>query len=772
MILKNFWYTLRTYRQSTLFNVMGLTLAFAACYIIFVQTSYELRFGRVHEDYERIHRVNVVMPNSSIGTAALSDNVVKEVMDLSPLVEHSTLLNVMWRSPISYDNGTSKEITQYELLATDTCLNDVFDMKMVVGRFDDIASGTGAAVPLSMAENLWGDAEGAMGKRIYVYDKEYSVVAVYEDFPKLSVVPNKAFYKRNDQAGAFNGFNGVQYFKVTPSASESDIEQLMKDVRNNAAIPDEFREMDFQFTHTPLIRVYFEPMSFVSHPTGNSTVSYSLLFIVGVILVIALVNFVNFSTAIAPRRIKAINTYRVLGHSPIGLRLMLTMEAVLTVGIALTICFFLLIGIADTNMLSIIPTDVALGENLDVVVLMLVIGFVMGVITGLYPAIYMTSFTPALVLNGGRALPQTTQWLRPVLLSFQYIISIAMIIVALFISKQTEYALNMDCGYNSDNLLTFDVSENARQIAEELSKEAGVIEISTSGENMLEASDYQVNIGGFKQNENTPYEFMYVSYNYPQLMGLDIFEGEDFVEADQYAKGDYRYALLNERAKEEYNAQIGDRIEKQGIQIKGFFRDIHHSTVYEPITPLMFIVSRTGNGHVLTLRHEAEADVAALRERIHETVEEWNPGEEVTVRSSDMHRSIVYSKERNLKQFVSWAALAAIFIAIIGVVGLIALEAEQRKHEIAIRKVHGATVKDILLMLNKRFIRLVFISYLIAVPLAWYVVHTWLQEFEYRITLTPWEFILAGVLVLGLTVALVTAQSYKAAMINPTKAMK
>ena len=774
LILQNFTSITKYYKQSFIFNVLGLSLAFLACYIIYVQTSYEFGFGKVHNDYERIHRVNTHISESDMNIGVSCPFTKKEMLNY-PIVEHTTLIDGLHfsRTEVKYETNLGKELSGYQLVNTDTCINKVFDFDMVAGNFDDIAIKNNVIIPLSLAKNIWKNADSAINSRLYSADDEVlNVAGVYRDLSEQSVIHNEVYIADGMNFERFNGFGTIQYFKVTKNATDSEIDDMLGKITNSDLFAEQQKIMALSFYNTKIEDVYFDKSEFASHPTGNKLVTISLILVAFIILIIALVNFINFSIAIAPRRIKAINTYRVLGDSPFGLRVMIVWEAILTVMIAGVVSLGLIELVSTTSISSLIATDISITKNVSIVIIMFIIGALIGAIAGLYPAIYMTSFVPAIVLNGGKSLPKSAHWIRQVLMAFQFTVSITMIIISLFIGKQTKYLMDKDYGYDANNTLVFQVSKNCDKIVSELKKYPNVKGVSSSSVNIF-GSDYYISNIAVKNGESIgSYDFIYASYDYPKLMGLEIFEGDDFVETDVNISDNYSYALMNETAKKVLNAEIGDVYSRDNVKIKGFFRDINHKSLHEPITPLMIIVNSSKYYQSITVKYNGSENRASVIENIKKTIFEINNGEEPTINTVSQLRDLIYKKDNDLSILVNLAALIAIFIATIGVVGLISMESQQRIREIAIRKVNGATTLTILKMLNLKFIKLVFISYAISLPIAWYVVDYWLGGFEYRVAMSPWIFIVSGVAITVLTIFLVTIQSYNAATTNPSRAMK
>ena len=483
-------------------------------------------------------------------------------------------------------------------------------------------------------------------------------------------------------------------------------------------------------------------------------------------MIVAIINFVNFAIALAPRRIKAINTYRILGHTLAGLRWMLIFEAIFIsiVSFLLSMAFVQLIS--DTSFENIFSSSITVLDNIDVIFVMGVFAVVIGIIAGIYPAFYMTNFSPIFVLNGGKSLPKSALKIRQLLISFQYVISISMILISVFINLQNSYFMNKDYGYDTENLLEVEVKFNHEKIRDELTLNYPFIEDVTYSTHSIVRNQ---NLGKFTY-EDVMFDVVGVYPNYVELMGMEIIEGDDFVEGDLVNSDGYMYALFNESAKKKMNLHLGQKVESnRRLIVKGFFKDINHKSLHSEVGPL--VLFPRSNGNVMSIKYIGGENIGNVVDVVRKVVAEINDGEIADISTADQMRYEAYKKDANLNTIISWAAMLAILISIIGVIGLISLESQHRIREIALRKVHGATTGEILKMFNVKFVKIVAVCYIISVPLSWWIVDKWLQGFEYRVSMSWWIFVGAGVFIASLTVFVVTAQSYKAATTNPAQAM-
>lgn len=773
LILRNFLSILKSYKQSSIFNILGLAFAFVACYLIFIQANYDFNFGKDHKGYQNIYRVNLLFGDMN---AALASPSIKLALDKSPSVAASALLGNWASLSGAYALiGGEKTIINHDIQPVDSCLYSVIEFDMVIGVFADIQSPNTALVPLSLAVEVFGSAENAIQQKLYKKqgDEQYLEIAgIYNDFSDLSVLPNNIFINMSvDYSKPFNGFNEQLYFKAVKGANVSELEDaLTQKIRSDFG--NSFGDASLGIYFTPFSEVYFQrDIMFVFHATGNKAVTLTLILVAILIMIIAIINFVNFSIAIAPRRIKTINIYRVLGHSLNGLRVMIVLEAIFLALLSFLVAIGITFVISTTTFVNIFATSILLTDNLGSLLIMSGFVVVIGFMAGIYPALHITNFAPAMVLNGGKSLPKSAMPIRQMLISFQYIISISMIIISVFINMQNNMLLNRDYGYDSENMLTVKVGENRGKITDDLLRDYSFIkDVTFSDQNIISGNSYSVWSLENKNPMETKFETFGAYYNYPQFMGFEITEGEDFTESD--LSSDIHYMLFNETARDKYDLKLGQKIESgnNGI-IKGFFKDVNHGSLHNPVSPFALSLNKY-RSVMMSVKYIGDQNIVGAINAVRKVIADNNNGAIADITTSDQARYHTYKKDININTIISWSALLAIIISVIGVVGLISLESQHRIREIAIRKVNGATTMDILSMFNMKFIKIIMICYAIAIPISWYVVNEWLQGFEYKVIMHPWVFIVAGLMITIMTVFLVTAQSYKAAITQPVQAMK
>lgn len=775
-IIRNIRNLFKCYTQSTVFNIVGLSLAFAACYIIYVQTSYEFGFGKADANYERIYKSKLIMKgNSSSASLGVVSDKLTGMAEVEAVSRRSISGgNHKLRVEIAGEWESVERYTSY----LDTSANRVFDFDMVVGRFEAIENPDEVIIPLSMADEFFGGADNAMTKQVKLEGDggaTYTIGGVYRDFSKLSVLNSNMVYNKFVTPDYYNMNAGHSlYFKLREGASIQNITDVANNLVDSMMTTFGMDVATISIEYIPVGEMYFDKCDIPLHPVGNRTVSLSLVFVGILVLIIAIINFVNFSIAHAPRRLKAMNTYRILGHSLAGLRALIVMEAVFIAVVSSFVGMLLVYYIGQSPFAEIIVTSIKLGENAEAIMVVVASAVVVGAIAGAFPAYYITNFRPAVVLNGGKSLPHSAQFMRNVLVAMQYVISIAMIIVATFVTMQNQFLLNYSAGYNPDNLVICMVQSKQEAIKEQLLSKYPFIE-SAAYSSTLIASDMQ-GYGILKINNDDSrlanMKIFMVTPKFVSFLGLEVVEG-DFTGEEVLVEGESLLAV-NQTAQEMYDLKIGDRL-NDGV-IKAIIADATLSSLRGEIAPTVFWMQPDNQSYLLYVRYKNDPEgknLVATRDAIEEVFADVLPGVDGTrSRCFNESREEAYKSEANLSTIISWSALLSIIIAIIGVVGLVSLEAQQRTREIAIRKACGATTTEILRMLNLKFIKIVTACFVVAVPIAYLVVNSWLSTMAYKVAMNPFVFVGAGLLIMIITIVIVTIVSYKAANTNPAEAMK
>jgi putative ABC transport system permease protein len=523
----------------------------------------------------------------------------------------------------------------------------------------------------------------------------------------------------------------------------------------------------------------------VGHPgkSGDRTTTITLLVIAVFVMLIAFINYINFFFAMVPLRLKSINTRKILGSSRFQLVMSSMGESLLMVVIALGLAVAVVTLFRQSTLAALIDTPLNFDKNMGIVALTIGIALLISVLASLYPALFSTSFNPAFALKGTLGTTQKGKAFRVGLIGLQFTVSIVLIICSIFVHQQRSFMMEHDLGFNQENLLqshvTWDIANNRETVESRLKSDAAIKDIAWGDGPFVANNRHMAWNRPFKDGD-VSWQVYPVSWNFLRFMGIDIVEGRDFTPADEQSEnGVY---IINETAQKTYGITTEDEIKghKAGLaEIAGVCKDFNFSPLREKIEPFAFYVYGKDPWNPcmrLFIRTEAGVDTQALMDRTIKTINDLDPtlgdGFSVWMRPFEQSIENQYKKENNLSKLVTLFTVLAIVISLMGVFGLVMFETEHRRKEIGIRRVHGATVEQILAMFNSRFVKIVVVCFVIAVPVSIVIMRRYLEGFAYQVSLHIWVFALALVAVLGVTVAVVTLRSLRAATVNPVKSLR
>ena len=520
---------------------------------------------------------------------------------------------------------------------------------------------------------------------------------------------------------------------------------------------------EVSFRLTPIEEIYYHhDISLDIAPKGNRMITNLLLSIALLIIAIAGANFLNFSAALTPARIKSIQIRKILGESTAKLRFALIFEAV---GICLLSFLLALCWVGGFGLL----------KNTDILLPAFFLAGTVGIVTGIYPAFYMTSFRPALILKGTFGMSPAGRKLRIVLTGFQFLISTGLITTAFFIWLQNRHMYSMESIMNNSRIATVTLdkeimSGQGELLIEKLKSASSVSDVTSSDWPVGFLDYYLYTYSKSPEGEDIMYYFIPVSPNFTEVMGLDIIEGRSFDKTDKTSQEEK--LILNELAARRFNVKPGDKF-ANGSQVIGIIRNFHFMNLRKKIEPMALSSKQDQNTALQpTLYIHITGDTHTAVKQIKASIAAIDPLYPVDVQFYDRKFEQTYQKERDTSAQITLFSLLAVIISLMGVFGLVTFETQYRRKEIGIRKIMGATVTEILIIFYKKFAWIVFACFLLAVPVVWYGVNKWLQAFTYRIPLYWWVFVLSLFIVMIITFVTVTLQSWRTATSNPVHSLK
>ena len=785
-------------RGYTLINLFGLAVGIASALMIILYVVDEFSYDKFHPNAGNIYRIcldaklqdtEMLAPISNVAIGPVSYEQYPNILNYTRIFSFGGDPN------IRYDDRT---FIEKNLIYADSTFFQVFNgFRLISGDPDNILNAPNQLVMTqSTAKRYFGD-EDPVGKGVRMWsDQEWEVVGVTEDPPsnshiKFDIVCSFSTLPMS-QTTNWLGNNNYTFILLQEGTDPAEIDNNFEYLVTTHAGPA-FEEMmgasmddlehlgnRYNYFTQPLTDIRLRSdMPFEMEVGGNITMVYVFMLIAFFILVIAAINFMNLATARSAKRAKEVGVRKVVGSTRSRLVSQFLTESVLLSAVALIIAVVIVIiampafnNIAGKEIvLSSLPVPVTAGVLLSTI---LIIGFA----AGSYPAFFLASIDPLVILKGSLSSGMKSSLLRGILVTLQFIITIGLLISTFVVYSQVSYVRNKDLGYNPQNLLVIDrpyviPSSQRQSFEDELRNLPGIEAVSRSGSlpatiigNTIMRKD------GAPPDDLQTYNFFNASYDFDKTLGLRIDQGRYF--SRNYAS-DSSALVINQAAARGFGFEgspIGQKVFvnlNDERTIVGVIEDFHYESLHNKISPLVIVFGQSFG--YLTVRYgdDNQQDIIRMVES------KWNefvPDQVFDYFFLGDAIAEQYSDERRSGVLFSGFSLLAIIIASLGLLGLSSYSAEQRTREIGIRKVFGASVSIVVRLLLKEINRLFIIATLLAWPVAWYLMTNWLDNFAFRISLSPMVFVTASLLAYIIAVLTVSYQAFRAARANPAVTLK
>ena len=664
----------------------------------------------------------------------------------------------------------------------------VFKPTVIDGDVKGLNQNGNIVLPRSEAIRIFGTTDAAGKTMKYKWDDKtiYNVCAVIEDYPTNNLLHGVCFIGSNSNEDNYNNWNYDAYIRVDDAANLSMVQNILRQTaielfKEKFNLTTKEEEEALQVVLTSVADAHFSKVLDKAAPSRSSI--YLLICFSLLIIVIAAVNFMNFTLAETPMRIRSINTQKVLGATTTKLRSSLLAEAVLISLIAFVVAMAFVYLAHDLGLQELVQGSILLKDHLWLIGATLLLSIVVGLLAGSYPSYYVTSFPPALVLKGSFGLSPKGRMLRTILICLQFIISFMLVIGVGIMYLQSYLIYHTDYGFDKDEVMVVQTAPDTRNKADaidaELRKIPG-IEGASLAMTVLGTGDSYMTWGRGEGDKHMNFTCIFVDWRFLDVMGIDIVEGRNF------KKGDGDMYIFNESAKKQYPWLATDQPITDGdYPVVGFCKDIKYATlrVDDSQQPIAFFVpSPNGrywsNGswrNVLMVRVAKGMDKREAKQKVMEVVNKYEKGQPLDIsglRYMDVELEKAYKQEGRFTKQILLFSLLAILISIIGVFGMTMFESEYRRKEIGIRKVFGSSTKEILMMFNRRYLFILLGCFVVAAPIGYLMGVHWLEGFAVRTAISPLLFLVSFLLIALITMLTVTYQSWKNANENPVNSIK
>ena len=776
--MKHFIAILRRYSVAMVMNFVGLVLALTAFLVLMLQVGYQMNFDKNHPTSGRIYRVDKVgAADDDIFKNIIPRGYADDIIGSSPhiiagSIDCPFIGETVFNAILDDDSPAFVFKSKTNVIYPD--FFKVFGTEFIEGSAEALNDLSQIAIPESLAKKLYGN-ESAIGHIMthnegYQFGegrtKEFSVGAVYKDFPENSQIGNHIYLHVGSlHEGNYGGANFACWVLLDSSDNKELVEQNFND---NYNYTDSEWLTDIELT--PIEEIYFEDEGSTIWKTGSKKQAWMLICISILVMLIGGINYATFFTSLAPMRVKAVNTRKVLGSSIGKLRGELILEAVLFCFAAFSIALAVISPVSRWLMSQGI-SDMAFDftSQFSLILITGSISIVIGLVAGLYPSFYVTSLPTAFALQGNFAFSIAGRRFRTVMIALQFAITFALMIFALTVYRQNEYMTGYDTGFEKDRIAVVQISSEQYQFKSEWLQERlcslpEVEDVAFALEGMGFSDSYStftLELGG----EQVRCFSIYCSHNFLDVMGIPVIDGRNFLVSD------VGNAIMNQTLKD-----LGGKIEiTEGMgSVIGQTGNVRINSLRNETAPICYIYvpkdfATLGYTYI---RLQEGYDKTDVTEKISAILYEMDPSYLFEVEFYDEVMERVYESEIKQGKIISIFSLLAAALSLIGVFGQVLLDVQYRRRDLAVKKVYGAETPRLVLDGLKRYVVIGIISYIIAVPTAYYAVNRWLESFAEHNGMSAWTFILTFVVIMTLTIAVAGFQYWSGANTDPAEALK
>ncbi|MBV9962630.1 MAG: ABC transporter permease [Parafilimonas sp.] len=791
---KTAWRNLKRNKVYAAINIAGIAIGLAAFWLIALYVADELSYDRSFANSNRIYRVaehanwNGGNFNFPLTPPPLSPALPVNFSE----VEQTARIDLEGGGVIKFGNKTIK---QNDICFADNSFFKIFDYTFLYGHASTaLAQPQSIVITESLAKKIFGDASTAVNQTVYFDNNSPNkITGVIKDMPQnshLQFSGIRSMYAIPDDQNTWKNFYLYNYILLKKGTDVNAFEKKLN-AFGTKTIAKEMGVTNYRIELQPLTSIHLHSNLDYELST-NSSISrvYMFIAIAVLILMIALINYMNLSTARSTIRVREIGIRKVIGSTRNNLVGLFISEALLITFIAAAIAFVLVkLSLPFFNQLS--------GKNLDIwrfgafntISFIILFALFTGVISGSYPALFLSRFKTIPSLKGQLGNMQTNVLLRKSLVVFQFVIAVFLISGSFIIYKQMQYVNNKDLGFNKAQVLTFHIDNmkvrgEIPELKNALLQSPLIEDVAVAGNpignNDLGGHDFTFEKNGWMSQSSQMAKQLFVDEDFFKTMDVHLLQGRNFSKNMQTDKDGA--ILINETLMKElgYTNAIGKKVQYQVNQfaetshktIIGVVKDFHVASLQHKIEPMVIMMPPAVNEQDNLYVKLAKGKIAAALAYLKNTYAQFDANNTADFNFLDENFSKQYAAEQKQEQLSFVFTALAFIIACLGLLGLVIFTTTQRVKEIGIRKVLGASISSITIMLGKSFMQMVAIAVIIAIPITWFAMNKWLQDFAYRINIQWWMLLLTGLIAVLIALITVCVQSIKAAMANPVKSLR
>jgi putative ABC transport system permease protein len=797
-MLKNYfkiaWRNIEKQKAFSFINIFGLAVGIAAFWLITLYVTDEWSYDRYNTKADRIFRVvqHGQWNGGKFDLAVTSPPYAPTLKADFPQVEEAVRINAEGGGSIVYGD---KKINEGSMLFTDAAFFKVFTHQFLQGDANTaLQKPQSIVLTKTLADNLFSDAAKALNQTVQVDGTATTVTAVIADVQVNSHFRFNALRSTPPTEGGYanNWGNGVLYtYVLLKNPGDNKRIEAMGEGFFNRHIKADLGPMKFNLELQPLTDIHLHSnLSYEIGSNGNITYVYVFSITALLILVIAIINYVNLTTARSSTRIKEVGVRKVIGSGRQQLMLLFFVECIVLTFIATIIAIVLIqFTLPYFNQLSGKTLVLLQFGTLKTIFIFAAFALLTGVLSGIYPALFLSGFKTVPAMKGQLGNQFSTVIFRKSLVTFQFVVTIVMISGSVIIYKQLNYFSNKDLGFNKAQTLTFHINKRdvrgrvdalKQQLLQNPNIEAVGVAGNPIGNNNIGGGDFNLGADGKATAGSKIVQNLTIDADFISTLQIKMAAGRNFSAANL---SDVKDAIIvNETLIKDLGwtnpigRQVRTGVDEKGNVITqtivGVVKDFNTYSLQHKISPMVLNMPATAGDKDNVYIRIGRGNIQASLNYITQIFGKFDNENKPEFHFLDQNFAAQYQTEQKQGTILLVFTLLAISIACLGLFGLVTFTAEQRVKEIGIRKTLGASVASIVQLLSTDLMRLVVIAMLIACPIAWLAMDKWLQEFAYKIEINWWVFLLAGGAALILALVTISIQSVKAALANPVKSLK